>query len=331
MKAYFIIIRIRQLLTIAIFTALFSLVLCSCEQHELCYNHNHMGVLDLKYDWSQAPYAKPQSMFLYLFPTDSTRTLKRDLVGYEGARLELEPKKEFSILSFNSDFNNDVVSDNGGREDIIISTKPATYVDKVGFQVSSLPLVRGTEDSEIKCETDSIWSATSENNVYLSLEKAYNNEDYQLTLSPKRLHATYHITIKKVKNPIKIASGIAATLSGINGSVKASTGEKVGDNVIITFPMLLNEANGALEGSMNCFGYCEKGEVPNKLMVYTILKDGSKWSYVYDVTDQIHHAEDPYNVHIVLDELPVPDVIGDNSGFSPGVDDWNVIDIPVKM
>ena len=318
-------------MTIAIFSLLFALVFVSCEQHELCYNHNHMAGLDLKYDWANAPYAKPQSMFLYLYPSDNSTPLKRDLVGNEGAHLELEAGKEFSALSFNSDFKNDVVLNDGTKEDLYLTTNPATYVDKVGFHVSSLPVVRGAEDSPIKCETDSIWSATSDHPVFLSMEQSYNNEDCKLTLFPKRLHSTYYITIGHVKNPIKIASGIAATLSGINGSIKVSSGEKLNDNVIITFPMFLDEENNSLSGSMNCFGYCETKDVPNKLMIYTILKDGSKWSYVYDITSQIHEAKDPYNVHIYLDELPVPDVIGNNSGFSPGVSDWNVIEIPVKM
>lgn len=39
----------------------------------------------------------------------------------------------------------------------------------------------------------------------------------------------------------------------------------------------------------------------------------------------------PYEVEIVLDKLPVPTKIGGNSGFTPGVSDWNIIEIPIVM
>ncbi len=57
----------------------------------------------------------------------------------------------------------------------------------------------------------------------------------------------------------------------------------------------------------------------------TVLKDGTKWCYIYDVTKQIKEAPNPYEVEIVLDKLPVPTKIGGNSGFTPGVSDWNII------
>ncbi|MCW4101181.1 hypothetical protein [Segatella copri] len=62
-----------------------------------------------------------------------------------------------------------------------------------------------------------------------------------------------------------------------------------------------------------------------------MLKDGTKWCYIYDVTKQIKEAPNPYEVEIVLDKLPVPTNIGGNSVFTPGVSDWNIIEIPIVM
>lgn len=72
-------------------------------------------------------------------------------------------------------------------------------------------------------------------------------------------------------------------------------------------------------------------DAANYLVIYTVLKDGTKWCYIYDVTRQIKEAPNPYEVEIVLDKLPVPTNIGGNSGFTPGVSDWNIIEIPIVM
>lgn len=67
------------------------------------------------------------------------------------------------------------------------------------------------------------------------------------------------------------------------------------------------------------------------LTVYAVLADGSKWYYAYDVTDQIHSAPDPRNVHIVLDGLPLPKPIVNGGGFQPEVEDWQTVPIDIEM
>lgn len=86
-----------------------------------------------------------------------------------------------------------------------------------------------------------------------------------------------------------------------------------------------------LKGSFRCFGKTSVANISNKLVIYAILKDGSKWCYVYDITNQIDAAPDPFKVTVVLDKLPIPNKIENNSVFTPGVSDWNVVNIPIKM
>lgn len=40
---------------------------------------------------------------------------------------------------------------------------------------------------------------------------------------------------------------------------------------------------------------------------------------------------DSFKVTVVLDKLPIPNKIENNSGLTPGVSDWNAVDIPIKM
>lgn len=86
-----------------------------------------------------------------------------------------------------------------------------------------------------------------------------------------------------------------------------------------------------LKGNFRCFGKILDANISNKLVIYAILKDGSKWCYVYDITNQIDAASDSFKVTVVLDKLPIPNKIENNSGLTPGVSDWNAVDIPIKM
>ena len=74
-----------------------------------------------------------------------------------------------------------------------------------------------------------------------------------------------------------------------------------------------------IRGCRQLFGYIYRVEGWHKVC------------YIYDVTKQIKEAPNPYEVEIVLDKLPVPTKIGGNSGFTPGVSDWNIIEIPIVM
>lgn len=49
------------------------------------------------------------------------------------------------------------------------------------------------------------------------------------------------------------------------------------------------------------------------------------------MTDQIHNAPDPRNVHIVLDGLPLPKPIVNGGGFKPTVKEWQTVDVDIKM
>lgn len=62
------------------------------------------------------------------------------------------------------------------------------------------------------------------------------------------------------------------------------------------------------------------------MRIYVQLPDGKKVYYTFDVTDQVRHASDPRNVHIVLDGLTLPKPLANGSGFRPTVDDWQEVE-----
>ena len=47
-------------------------LLAGCEHKELCFDHAHMVDLDIRFDWSEAPEAKPRTMVVQFFRMDGS-------------------------------------------------------------------------------------------------------------------------------------------------------------------------------------------------------------------------------------------------------------------
>lgn len=72
-----IIMKVRTAMWYLFFQAIGIWLLSSCEQKDLCYDHNHASNVKVTFDWEQYPNANPASMCFYLFPREEgERTLK---------------------------------------------------------------------------------------------------------------------------------------------------------------------------------------------------------------------------------------------------------------
>lgn len=326
-----IILKVRTAMWYLFFLTIGIWLLSSCEQKELCYDHNHASNVKVTFDWEQYPNANPASMCFYLFPREEgERTLKREFIGKNGGIAQALVGVSYTALGFNSDAKNTNFRNNIRTNSIEASSKDAGTIDRIGISASLLPRAKGTEGERMSMEADSIYSSASEKDILISLEENDRGDTCKITLSPKRRFCTYRLKIMNIDNQQNLSSSIAGSISDLAGGINLSTGEKTAAKVTIPFAVgTTNEST--LEGQFRCYGNSPSEDAANYLVIYTVLKDGTKWCYIYDVTKQIKEAPNPYEVEIVLDKLPVPTKIGGNSGFTPGVSDWNIIEIPIVM
>ena len=328
MEAYNIAIKVRNIISLLVFLGLIALVAASCQQHELCYDHDHYSNVLVTYDWQQEK-DKPQSMFVYYYPEDGTQFLKRDFAGYMGGKTMIKTGVNHDIVSVNSDNPNLSLTKDMAPQSLTLRTEDALVLPELGLDVSSLPVAPSSEGMPMRIETGKVWiAATSDKKVYVPFDKEGIDT---VTLTPTKVFVTYHIIINNVKNSNKIASGIAASLSGLCGSIYPYTGQKTNEKVIVPFVLNLDIEKGVIDGSFTTFGKSLDENIPNKLVIYATLKDGSKWSYVFDVTSQIRKEVESDLVEVNINSLEIPNVPGSSSGMNPGIKGWNVIEIPVKM
>ena len=149
--------------------------------------------------------------------------------------------------------------------------------------------------------------------------RARGTEDERIVLPPDMLWSDHAegIGLNQETGLLPGAGADALTGERVTIPFDAVTGkDKDGEKTVIT-------------GGLLTFGH--KTGNNHTLTVYAVLADGSKWYYTYDVTDQIHSAPDPRNVHIVLDGLPLPKPIVNGGGFQPEVEDWQTVPIDIEM
>lgn len=82
-----------------------ALAVASCEHKDLCYDHSHTIDVEVVFDWRNASEAAPESMSLYLFPTNGGEALRYEFTDCGGGTIRV-PVGNYGALCLNSDTEN---------------------------------------------------------------------------------------------------------------------------------------------------------------------------------------------------------------------------------
>ena len=112
----------------------------SCEHKNLCYDHAHTGIVNVVFDWRNAPNAAPKSMSCYLFPTDGGEVLRYEFTDRNGGAIRV-PAGRYDALCLNSDHGPAVGPRRPGRA-FVWSAPCRRYGKRTGGAVSGHALER---------------------------------------------------------------------------------------------------------------------------------------------------------------------------------------------
>ena len=80
-----------------------------------------------------------------------------------------------------------------------------------------------------------------------------------------------------------------------------------------------------------CLVKSGKDKEQHTLTIYTILDDGKKYYFNFDVTDQMtEESITPGHLEIDIPDLPIPEPIKEG-GFHPELSDWEEVVIDIDM
>lgn len=315
------------------FTAIIgAAMVCASCQKDLCNDHVHSTEIDVRFDWSLTKPDGASSMYMVLMPiSGESMTRQEQTFGDTGGGKMVAARGRYHAIALNR---------NGSLNEIHLDTYEGAYATtsatdvvstKTFHGMKSAPLPAGSTSSDVRSQPSPLYADTC--SVF-----AVDNAHREHVMKPKRLVDTIDVRVEGVEN-LEYVIGMSAAISGMNSAVSLSRLEPM--DGLCTVPMEL-EATGSttIGGRVLTFGHCHGSQQKQQhvLTIYTMLVDGSKYYFNYDVSGQLHEIEpekpdDPeVPAHIVIDipKLPVP-LPTHSGGFQPEMGDWEEREIDVAM
>jgi hypothetical protein len=281
--------------------------------------------VNINFVWEKAPMATPASMSLYLFPENGGRPLRFEFTNYNGGRIRLS-RGRYHAICLNSDTRNIKIENEVDYDAFYITTKNATAMiglSSYGILSNAIPKAKDSENERVTLSPETAW-------IHSLRDIDIIEDDQIITLLPERQTVNYIVEILNVQN-LKWVNGISGTISSMSGGYHPGRNCLSEECVTIPFEAIMYRNEGKITGNFSSFGHCPTTVQQHHLIIYGILADNSRWYYDFDVTDQVHNSVDPYEIHIILEELPFPKPVVNGGGFKPDVDEWNSVDIVIPM
>ena len=308
------------------------LLLASCQYKELCYDHNHSGAVNVVFDWSLYPEARPTGMTA-LFYKDAQEPIRYDFSGHNGGSARLV-EGQYQAVGYNNNTEAIRFRGMGSVATLEAYTRNSSITEgtKLFATKGEMPRAKGTEEEIVILEPDPLWGGAG---AQFLVEVDGN---HTTTVQPRELVREMVITIYNVPN-LQYTSGLGASLTGLAGSVFLADGRMGEDHVTQAFEMhKIDETT--IQARFYTFGHCphadEGLENDHALVLYAVLADGTQWYFTTDVTDQLHdpdlNPEDTHHMEVDIEEdIPIPKPIVNGGGFQPTIDGWQGVNIEVGM
>jgi len=328
----------RNLLKIVAFLA-FAPGMSSCiYEYDNCSEEQYFSIAG---DWRFAREARPEGMAYIFFPKCGGEPWRFDFPGKSAGTVILPPG-EYHFLSFNDDTYSVRFRDGDGFDGYVAYTDEVdrTVFNDTGlFKAPALPENVSTKNEQlIKCP-EMMWGC-----AYRFFELFYGGLTYSispeqspqlstdmiLTVFQRQLTSRYSFVISDVSN-LDGVRALSSVFSGLAGSLNLATGIKS------TYPVMLPSRayvldSTTIKGEFVTFGLPEHADTSNILSLFVLLKDGRKFMYQFDVTEQVRGAPDPLNVTVRINGLVLEESeeeAGDGA-FDVSVDGWTTVEININ-
>lgn len=289
-----------------------------------------MAEFEIVADWKYAPEASPEGMAYLFFPENGDRPWRFDFPGKYGGKINL-PSGRYRVLVFNDDTTRLMLS---GADDFSLLEflcMPGGAFDGLGTFGGMGQGPAEVDGQSVYRQPDMLYTDVvegfilSEGGVTVdSGNSMITNRQRRLTVYPRLHTARYKAIFENVEN-MKDVARMCCTLNGMSASFNVANSVGGASPSVVPFSCS-SSGPTVIEGEMLTFGRCMSAE--NKLTLYIWLRDGSKYSFIYDVTDQIINANDPMRVTLIIKGVDIPESKGDNVGaFDISVGGWTEIEI----
>lgn len=298
--------------------ALMVLLAVSCRYKDLCYDHNHGGILEVGYVWGREAGARNEvrAMNLYVYDVYNSRHQIYSLPGADGGKVKAMPSL-YRVLSWNAETPSILWREEDREEGPFAFTRSSSLTE--GLQIPGWSLENENAKSSamgIMLPPDRLWVGDGS---LVSIDNGNRN----VLIAPQRITSTITVRINNVHN-LKYSGSLGASIGPLPASVRMRDG-MAGREMANEVFTLQAKGESTLEGSVECFGH-ETG--PLTLCVYALLADRSQWTWSTRVEIQ---ETGPHDIYVEINELTLPKPIVNGSGFKPEVDGWQSVCVEIGM
>lgn len=332
---------------ILMITALFTLT--GCTHKELSFKYPIVQRVRVEFDWRNFPEADPEGMCVMFYPIDGESMPQRryDFAGRTGGEVEIAVGR-YRIICYNNDTEAAIpanehsffehnfytregsifegVQDMSGRyapraegaesERVVICPDMLYGCATIDIEISTSGVRYINPEMEIATKTDLEANRVPHGNILVK-------DKYAITLYPAKQVCHYSYEIRNVQN-LKYVTQMCASLSGMAPSIRIA-GSDLHDEPITHPVEAYKNGTDGITGDFLVFGHHPENRTPHTMILYVWMKDGGKYYYTYNVTEQVDRAPDPRRVHLILASPALPQPITNGSGFQTTVDDWDEI------
>ena len=291
-------------------------------------------------DWQACPDASPEGMAYIFFPADGGEAWRFDFPGRTAGKVSIEVGK-YKFLSYNDDTYNVLFRDEGGYESYEAYTAEKDLLGAIPQDERGSSLPRSADERTVGCP-DMIWSC-----AYCDFSLWYDgvryapysiaradmvmkySPDFVLTAAQHQLTARYRFRIEDIENLSGVKS-MSAALSGMAGAMMLASGRKEAYPSTLSLKASIIDQTTA-GGEFHTFGIPGQPSADNTLSLFVVIKDGRRFCYQFDVTEQVRSAPDPMNVCLIVKGLTLekPET-GGGTGFDVTVDGWETVIVNIN-
>jgi len=315
-------------------------VFASCEHKDLCLHHPHTATVRVEFDWMNAPEAHPAGMCVFFYSMDRSGYRRFDFADIKGGPVELEVGT-YRVIFHNNDSEVDLCRGTDDFDTHESYTRDAYIFEPLYGNTSGIAPA-SIEDEQICLSPDALYGGhaleveVDQSGVsYVCVSSTgerktrESHSELVITLYPEKKTCTYTYEIRNVKN-LKYTTQMSGSLSGLCHGM--FLGDDAFEHTLVTVPFEAHpDGISTVTGRFCTYGHCRSHDPHTIFTLYVWMRDGAKYYYTWDVTDQVDNAPDPHNVHIIIDGLDFPQPIENGSGFEVNVDDWQVVNEDIIM
>lgn len=293
----------------------------SC-QKDLYYPVPNTSV-EMRFNWNGASPDPQSEMRLYVFP-ETGHAYTKTFDDYNGGEVKL-PKGQHKAIALTVDEEVMYVMANK-YETAMVTTNTTTVLSPMKLMsMTAAPRPNGTQNEAVKMQASQIFADTCSTMTIVEGENV-------IVMEPKLIVDTINITIRGIQN-IEYLKASSAAISGLPLGFNLAKMEPIYDPCTMVTGLEQSGEN-SVSGKMVVFGRPVKQDNTRVLLTfYTVLADGSKYYFNFDVTETVavdspYNPEEPdapqKNIEIIIEDVTLPEPT-QSGGFNPQMGEWEEV------